>query len=269
MGDYTKIPQSTFQELQVDAGILLSSFNPASPSVSDANIITATTGGITVTCEPTISDWGADVDNVPDRMKEFSHVDGWNCALGFTAINITEDTLKLAIGACAKSSGAIKPDAPGMVDSTRFRDEIWWVGDLSDGGFAAVKVKNALSTGGLSLKTTKNGKGQLSCTLTGHVSISSQTDMPMEFYVIGGDGQATVTQTLTHMYSSFTDTKTKKGAAFMATLTEAVGYSADSVTVTMGGTDITSTAYTSSTGVVSIANVTGNIVITATATAES
>ena len=40
----------------------------------------------------------------------------------------------------------------------------------------------------------------------------------------------------------------------------------DNVTVTMGGTDITSTAYTAANGVIYIANVTGNIVVTATAT---
>ena len=46
-----------------------------------------------------------------------------------------------------------------------------------------IRLINALSTGGFSLQTTKNGKGQLSVTLTGHVSIDAQDDMPMEFYV--------------------------------------------------------------------------------------
>jgi phi13 family phage major tail protein len=76
---------------------------------------------------------------------------------------------------------------------------------------------------------------------------------------------ATVTQTLTHAASSFAGTQTKKGEAFTATLTESVGYAMGTVTVTMGGTDITSTAYNSETGVITIAEVTGNIVITATA----
>jgi hypothetical protein len=76
---------------------------------------------------------------------------------------------------------------------------------------------------------------------------------------------ATVTQTLTHAASSFAGTQTKKGEAFTATLTESVGYTMGTVTVTMGGTDITSTAYNSETGVITIAEVTGNIVITATA----
>jgi len=46
----------------------------------------------------------------------------------------------------------------------------------------AVKLINALSTGGFSLQTTKNGKGQISLTITGHVSINAQDVVPMEFY---------------------------------------------------------------------------------------
>ena len=68
---------------------------------------------------------------------------------------------------------------------TDFAD-VWWVGDRADGGFVAVCLKNALSTGGFSLQTTKNGKGQIALELTGHVSIAAQSVMPMEFYSIAG-----------------------------------------------------------------------------------
>jgi hypothetical protein len=46
-----------------------------------------------------------------------------------------------------------------------------------------VQLKNALSTGGLSIKSTDKGKGQLSVTLTGHYSITAQDEVPMAFYV--------------------------------------------------------------------------------------
>lgn len=62
MGAYTVIPQSTFNDLQLDAGILLKTFDPASPTVTDANIICATTGGVNPSCVPTYSDLGEDVD---------------------------------------------------------------------------------------------------------------------------------------------------------------------------------------------------------------
>ena len=65
---------------------------------------------------------------------------------------------------------------------TDFAD-VWWVGDLSDGGLCAIRLINALSTGGMSLQTTKDGKGQISVTLGGHYSINNQDVVPMEFYV--------------------------------------------------------------------------------------
>ena len=87
MGTFTAISQDTFNELQMDAGMLLKTFNPASPAApDDADIITATTGGITVSCTPSYSDFGEDIDNVPNNMMEFKHLDGWECAMAFTSI---------------------------------------------------------------------------------------------------------------------------------------------------------------------------------------
>lgn len=75
-----------------------------------------------------------------------------------------------------------------------------------------------------------------------------------------------VTQTLTNVTSTYLATKILDGTALNATLTANTGYEIDSVEVTMGGTDITTTAWDASTGKVSIAAATGDIVITATGT---
>lgn len=76
----------------------------------------------------------------------------------------------------------------------------------------------------------------------------------------------TVTKTLTHCTCSGAATATE-GAAYTATVAAASGYELASVKVTMGGADITATAY--SNGVVNIDNVAGDIVITATATEKA
>lgn len=188
MGKFTKIPESTFKELQLDAGVLLKNFTPATAAApEDADIICATTGGITVSCTPTFSDFGSDVDNCPNDMKELKHLDGWNCTMAFTSIGVSPTSIKLALG-CADidttNANLVKPRRD--LKQTDFSN-IWWVGDRADGGLVAVKLANALSTGGLSLKTTKNGKGQVSVTLTGHVSMTSQDVMPMEFYSMNGE----------------------------------------------------------------------------------
>ena len=183
MGKFTKIPQNTFEELQMDAGVVLTNFDPSTPNApKDADIVCATTGGIQVSCVPTYSDLGEDVDNCPNNTKELKHLDGWDCTMSFTSLGTSPASIKLALGAADIGSPDTTKVTPRRdLKQTDFKD-IWWVGDRADGGMVAVCLKNALSTGGFSLQTTKNGKGQVSVELTGHVSIDAQDTMPMEFY---------------------------------------------------------------------------------------
>lgn len=183
MGRFTAIPKDTFDGLQLDAGVLLRRFDPSNPvAPADEDIICATTGGIQANCVPTFSDFGEDVDNCPNNMKELKHLDGWDCSLGFTSLGTSVDGIKLALG-CADVDGGdsthVKPRR--NLEQSDFTT-VWWVGDRADGGFVAIKLFNALSTAGFALQTSKNGKGQTSCTLTGHVSIDAQDVVPMEFY---------------------------------------------------------------------------------------
>ena len=188
MGMFTVIPQSTFEEMQLDAGILLTSFNPASPAVTDSAIVCATTGGITATCVPTYSDLGEDVDNCPNNMKELKHLDSWECTLGFTSLGVSPSNIKLALGAADIDGTDTSKIVPRRNLSQGDFTDLWWVGDRADGGFVAVQIKNALSTSGFSLTTTKSGKGQVAVTLTGHVSMASQNVVPMVFYSVEGSG---------------------------------------------------------------------------------
>lgn len=187
MGKFTAIPQNTFEGMQLDAGIVLNKFDPATPTApADADIICATTGGINVSCVPTYSDLGEDVDNCPNNMKELKKLDSWECKMGFTSLGTSPESIRLSLGAAdiEASTGKIAPRRDLKQDD--FSD-LWWVGDRADGGAVAVKLKNALSTGGFSLQTTKNGKGQVSVELMGHVSIDAQNEMPMEFYSLDPD----------------------------------------------------------------------------------
>lgn len=179
---FTVIPQDTFQAMQLNAGVLLKTFDPKNPAApKDEDIICATTGGITIVATPTYTDMGSDVDNCQDNMMELKTLDGWNCKISFTGLGTSPENIRMALGAADinAQSGAI--ELADKLKNTHFSDK-WWVGDRADGGMVAAHLKNALSTGGLTLKTTKNGKGQISVELTGHVSIKNQKTMPMEFY---------------------------------------------------------------------------------------
>ena len=179
---FTVIPQDTFQAMQLNAGVLLKTFDPKNPAApKDEDIICATTGGITITATPTYTDMGADVDNCQDNMMELQTLDGWNCKISFTGLGTSPENIRMALGAADINavSGAI--ELADKLKTVHFSDK-WWVGDRADGGMVAAHLKNALSTGGMTLKTTKNGKGQISVEMTGHVSIKDQKTMPMEFY---------------------------------------------------------------------------------------
>lgn len=203
MGTFTVIPQSTFEEMQLDAGVLLKNFDPSNVAApDDDDIITATTGGIQITCEPSFSDLGEDVDNVPANMKELKHLDSWACSLSTTALGTSPELIKFALG-CADIDGTNTSKIVPRADlrQTDFSSSIWWVGDRADGGVVVVELKNALSTSGFSLQTSKNGKGQTAVTIEGHVSMTAQKEVPMEFYSIDPEAAGTAT---TYTYTAVT-----------------------------------------------------------------
>ena len=77
----------------------------------------------------------------------------------------------------------------------------------------------------------------------------------------------TITNNLTNVTNSNSIATIEEGSSYSATLSPSDGYEMATVTVTMGGSDVTSSVY--SNGNINITNVTGNIVITATATESS
>lgn len=193
MGMFTKIPESAFQDLQLDAGVLLKNFDPDNVAApADSDIICATTGGITVSCVPEFEDFFADVDNAPNNVKEGKKLTGWTCTLSTTSLGTSPELIKLALGAADVSGESVIPRRD--VSQSDF-DDLWWVGDKADGGMVAVQILNALSTGGFVLTTTKNGKGTIGLELTGHVSIDDQDTVPMAFYSTSGSAPTSYTYT--------------------------------------------------------------------------
>lgn len=181
-GMFTKISSEAFNSIQTKAGMLLKSFNPASPAEpKDDEIVTATTGGINPVCTPTFTDFGEDIDNVPNNTKELKQVSGWDCSIATTALEASPYVIRLALGVADIDSENSKIVPRRDVELTDFSD-IWWVGETLNGGWVAIRLINALSTGGFSLQTSKDGKGTIGLTITGHVSITDQSTVPMEFY---------------------------------------------------------------------------------------
>lgn len=77
----------------------------------------------------------------------------------------------------------------------------------------------------------------------------------------------TITNNLTNCANSNVNTSVSENSSYVANITANEGYTLDSVVITMGGEDITSTVY--SEGSINISSVTGDIVITANASESS
>lgn len=190
---YTKIPETTFQNLQLNAGVLLSSFNPESATVADESIIGATTGGVNFTATPTFSDYGEDIDNCPKNMKELKKLDSWEITMSGTYVTVDANAVKSLVGAADASGNKITPR--NDLKLTDFAD-VWWVGDYSDqngetnGGFVAIHMMNTLSTGGFAIQSSDNGKGNFAFTYTAHYSMSAQDTVPFDVYVKAGTAES-------------------------------------------------------------------------------
>lgn len=189
---FTKIPSDAFQKLQINAGILTTDFTPASGEIGADGQIGATTGGVTFTATPTFSDFGEDIDNCPKNMKEFKRQDMVEAKMSGTFINADTKTAKLLCGAADIDTS----DTTKVVPRTDLKDsdftDLWLVGDYSDkngaknGGFIAIHMLNALSTGGFQLKTADKAKGQFAFEFTAHYSLAAQDKVPFEIYIKAG-----------------------------------------------------------------------------------
>ena len=181
------------EEMQLNAGVLLSSFNPSTAEVS--GIIGATTGGIKFSATPTHSDFGDDIDNCPDNMMEFKRQDSVDVKISGTFVTVTAATAKkLMASADIDTSDSTKIVPRNYLKTEDFAD-LWWVGDYSDkngatnGGFIAIHVMNALNTGGFQLQSGDKSKGQFPFEFTGHYSIEKQDVVPYEVYIKAGTAE--------------------------------------------------------------------------------
>lgn len=190
---FTQIPTTAMEEMQLNAGVLLSSFTPATAEVT--GIIGATTGGINFSATPTFSDFGSDVDNCPENMMELKRQKSVEVKISGTFVTVTTAVAKKLMAAADIGTSDQTKITPRNDLKTEDFADIWWVGDYSDkngatnGGFVAIHVMNALNTGGFQLQTGDKSKGQFPFEFTGHYSINAQDVVPYEVYIKAGTAE--------------------------------------------------------------------------------
>lgn len=257
---FTRIPEDAFRNIQMNAGILVKSFNPATGVVGEQ--LGATTGGINFTATPSFTDYGDDIDNCPKNTKELKKLDAWEVTMSGTFVTIDAAGAKTLIAAAdvdGDNTGHIIPR--NEVLEGDFQD-LWWIGDYSDvntgdsAGFCAIHMRNSLNTGGFQIQSTDKAKGNFAFTFTGHYSMNAQDTVPFEVYIQRGTPTVIPSILLDKHIVSITTEGTATLTATTVPASQTVTWSSASESVA-----------TVSNGVVSPEG-TGNTVITASITVD-
>ena len=186
---YTQLPVDTFEQLQLNAGILVDSFVPATGVIG--NLLGATSGGMNFNSNPTYIDFGEDVDNCPPNTKQLKRISYYDPAMSGTFLTCTAAAIAKLVGAADVSAS----DTTKVVPREQLEDEdftdVWWIGDYSDvntgdnAGFLAIHLMNALNTTGFQIQSSKDAKGTMSFEYHAHYDIETMT-APFEIYCKAG-----------------------------------------------------------------------------------
>ena len=191
---FTQVPTDTFENLVLNAGILVDEFTPATGVIG--NILGATTGGIEFSTNPTYTDFGEDIDNVPANTKQLKRLQSFDPTMSGTFLTVDTMALKSLIGAAdIGTSDTTKVVPRDQLVAADFED-VWWVGDYSDknvdaesthtAGYIAIHLMNALNTAGFKITSSKDNKAQMAFEYHGHYDISNISTPPFEIYVKAG-----------------------------------------------------------------------------------
>lgn len=239
---YTKIPDNTSKNLQLNAGIIVDDFNPATGVIG--NIIGATSGGINFTDSVSTIDMGDDIDNCPKNTMELKKIDSREVKMAGTFVSITAALVKTLSGMAdideQDETHVIPRDDILVTDFKTY----WFIGDYSDvntgesAGYLAIKIMNAYNTSGFAIQTGDKAKGQFAFEFTAHYSMADQTKVPYEIYVKQGGAEPTPSVLLNTHAITLTVDDTYTLTATTVPAGETVTYTSSSdtyATVTSGG----------------------------------
>lgn len=164
----------------------------------------------------------------------------WNKPVN--SITLNKHSLMLAVGMSEKLLVTIDP--PDAYDRT-----VTW--SSSPEGIVSVAQDGTVMA-------LKDGRATVTASCGGKTDSCSVTAVQMNYY--------SVTNNLTNVTNSNSASSVLEGESYSATLSVSPDYSLTDVQITMGGSNITSSAYNSESHEIYIASVSGNITITASAT---
>lgn len=173
-GHTTPLREETFENLQLNAGIFIKNFTYSSITTAAAlktaiasaitagtNLLGATRGGgsFTVTREMRTPE----VDGKRYGFKGDTFIDSVEAQLSTTLIEITPENLVNALGSATATTSGNKTTITlsTALNTTDYLTNLCWIGDLADGRYVLICLKNALNTADLTLTFSDKGEGTL------------------------------------------------------------------------------------------------------------
>ena len=186
--EFTKLPANAWEQIQINAGIMVKSFDPETREIDGA--LAATESGFEFNPNPEYEDFGEDLDNVPPNTWQLKRLKGCDPTISATFKTMT-GTLAAMLAGAADLAGEGRIVPRSALKEADFQD-VWVVGDYSkhnngrQAGFIAVRLKRALNTAGFQWKTQKDGKGSFAVEFHGHYDLNDLDEVPFEIYVVSG-----------------------------------------------------------------------------------
>lgn len=192
--DYDILTKDDFLSMAFGAALLVKDFDPTTfTPPAEGDVALCTSGDISINDNVTRVDLGEDVNNIYFQYKELQVITGKEATtVTCTALNFDTEGLKRALGNADIDS----------VDTNKVTTRLYYKpGDFENislifpkvgGGYVALVMHNALSTGGLGITTTKDGKATMSLTFTAFRSIESKATPEIEYYSITPSASSTI-----------------------------------------------------------------------------
>ena len=186
--DFDILQESDFNAMVFDSGILVKNFDPDNytpPAEGDVSVVTS--GDITVNDAVTSVNLGDDVNNIFFQYLELQVVTGKQAStISVTALKFDAEAIRKALGAADIDQSDSRKVTTRLYYKESDFENLTFLMHKIDGGYVAVVMNKALSTGGLAITATKGGKGRMALTFTGYRSINDKTKGEIDYYVSSG-----------------------------------------------------------------------------------
>lgn len=179
----------TPEHLLLDSGAFFKDFDvdkdTFESAVTAGKLIGATRNGGKFDAIPEIRQ--IEVDGVKGPAKGLEMLDAWNVTIGANVLEITKDTLAMALASTEVDSTTNEKydiiKANNVIELDDYIDNITWVGTLSGSEEPVIiQVLNALNMGGLSLQTQMKNEAVTALNFTGHYTADDLNTPPFVIY---------------------------------------------------------------------------------------